>query len=1130
METRNLPLRILYTVSGSQYILARSSSFVPVAVVPLHAVNHYDQSLVSATEQPTASTSKVESRPEFGTASLKACLDAICISSPELVQDKRRDFSVYVLDPLESNSAPARVNISKATPASHTSDPNSNALEEPRGLAVALGLMSWALMPDERDSVPVTGTVIKLPTGQEALEVIFALKETVAVEKSSLPAALRTWGLPSEPTTKSRVSASMSYLRQPSASGDSDSTNYSMHNSEASSSSAAPSPSYPSQVPTDDTTLATIASIQMRSELQQKRAKAKMKKPPKTPFINPQNSAADRLLLTHYIGPERKKPGRPPNPASGSRSTKGIIRANSEASLPMGHSKYSENSDPQLPPKADTHTSVSGNARTSTTPSQKPATQPFTSVPFSQSPRDPKAQSLLDILTHLSTSSSSSDPVVQNAALLAALGAIDSSQADGSSAEGDKTPGPLLVNALRDLISAVAQKPAPSPSAPHNSHASVRTHQPDDDIVLLDKENVNPTVFRRRSERSGKAPDTGSSTPSNPPHSTLTPGQPNTENTARGLTTRTNTNVNTAPVAPAPAPAPSNIGTRRKRTLSDIMDELEANRDKGKAREREWVERRDAHRYAHSSPRRNELSAIRHYPRLVSDNAQPLRRASGSYYRTGMEPWTSPPRPSAENQRPDKNTHQHPITVEDSGPSRVSASSPARAAAKKPRRPYVIPEWARTSTSTQPRLSEEAIRAQELAEERKKEESKAKKKGGDKDKRKRQLARASSPLPQQTSRPKPTVLQCPPPVTVAGDLPVFAVTSAIQDRINAFSSPRLLEPKSPRSSKPLPPCTPPRMRHSGLFSPGDNDALFTPIPSRGLPNIKTPTALGSAVRIRKTPSQKTPKFSTEDGNDASGEESEDDFEDVLNRELDNAIDDIDTLSSSLSTVSSDIGMENGSLLAQDAPVDVDVMRSEQSKDTDMDMPMKQHWVGLPPSSPPPPTSPLLMPQDDESDDTMLPAVTSDADPPTDSEVYSDSFYTNETCTDEELAEYLQSDFGSIFAAPLEQQPVFESDTTQVNMRLFDEFTNHNAPSDGPDPTATLEPDLDVLQNGLTEFDMTEFWETFKPLLQGQNGVGAVDSTITTSRDLIEGQAFDPMSFDHVKLAEDVQALFSGCVM
>jgi hypothetical protein len=90
-------------------------------------------------------------------------------SSPELVQDSTRDFSVYVLDPLES--------LSSSTP-----DPSSSSAQQqqqhPRGVAVGLGLMSWALLADEdTDGVQVTGTVMTMGNGEEALEVVFALKE-----------------------------------------------------------------------------------------------------------------------------------------------------------------------------------------------------------------------------------------------------------------------------------------------------------------------------------------------------------------------------------------------------------------------------------------------------------------------------------------------------------------------------------------------------------------------------------------------------------------------------------------------------------------------------------------------------------------------------------------------------------------------------------------------------------------------------------------------------------------------------------------------------------------------------------------------------------------------------------------
>lgn len=177
METRNLPLRILYTINSSpQYILARSHSLIIATIIPRNSdSSHYDRSA------DAAASSRLE--PRYATTSLKTCLDTICRSSPELVQDFSRDFSVYVLDPLESNSAPAPVHISNASSSSSSqvSSTGGPSAEQSRGVAVGLGLMSWALLADETDGTAVTGTLITLPTGKEALEVIFALREVCRI-------------------------------------------------------------------------------------------------------------------------------------------------------------------------------------------------------------------------------------------------------------------------------------------------------------------------------------------------------------------------------------------------------------------------------------------------------------------------------------------------------------------------------------------------------------------------------------------------------------------------------------------------------------------------------------------------------------------------------------------------------------------------------------------------------------------------------------------------------------------------------------------------------------------------------------------------------------------------------------
>jgi len=290
LMTTQLSLRILYTINSSpQYILARSSSSVPVSPVSSSAALHY------------------------AAVSLKICLDTICCSSPELVQDFSRDFSVYVLDPLESSSAQVPVNILHSSLDSSSSKSNVTTPEPSRGVAVGLGLMSWALRSDEKDSCTVNGTLIKLGTGQTALEVIFALREvralpsynvhlipapqTATMQKASLPATLRSWGLPSGPAT-----------------------------STASSSSRVPpsSPQY-HQRPTDSGTRATLASIQMRG--QQKRLKPK--KLARPALTTDPKSEADRLMLAEdiYIGPVKKK-GRPVRPSFNSQPSGEVIDLN----------------------------------------------------------------------------------------------------------------------------------------------------------------------------------------------------------------------------------------------------------------------------------------------------------------------------------------------------------------------------------------------------------------------------------------------------------------------------------------------------------------------------------------------------------------------------------------------------------------------------------------------------------------------------------------------------------------------------------------------------------------------------------------------------------------------------------
>jgi hypothetical protein len=92
--------------------------------------------------------------------------------SPELMHFGQRDFSIYALDPSESDSAPNTVVVSSNSGSS--SQPTS-APQQPPGVAVGMGLMSWALAAPD-DSAFVTGIMNKTASGDSALEVVFALR------------------------------------------------------------------------------------------------------------------------------------------------------------------------------------------------------------------------------------------------------------------------------------------------------------------------------------------------------------------------------------------------------------------------------------------------------------------------------------------------------------------------------------------------------------------------------------------------------------------------------------------------------------------------------------------------------------------------------------------------------------------------------------------------------------------------------------------------------------------------------------------------------------------------------------------------------------------------------------------
>jgi hypothetical protein len=75
---------------------------------------------------------------------------------------------------LESIASPAPIDVPRTSAVSQP--PPNQAESRPRGVAVGLGLMSWALNAEESEFTSVTGTLIE--TGaMKQLEVVFLLRE-----------------------------------------------------------------------------------------------------------------------------------------------------------------------------------------------------------------------------------------------------------------------------------------------------------------------------------------------------------------------------------------------------------------------------------------------------------------------------------------------------------------------------------------------------------------------------------------------------------------------------------------------------------------------------------------------------------------------------------------------------------------------------------------------------------------------------------------------------------------------------------------------------------------------------------------------------------------------------------------
>ncbi|KAJ3511742.1 hypothetical protein NLJ89_g3922 [Agrocybe chaxingu] len=1123
MAEKKTSLRVLYTINSSvQYILARSYAPVPVAVIP-----------PIEDETPASSSTVSKSEPLYASVSLRTCLDTICRSSPELTMvDNTRDFSIYVLDPLESNSAPPPVCITNSSGDTALSAPPP---DHPRGVAVGLGLMSWALMEDEEAAV-VVGTLVKQGTRQEALEVIFSLRETAGMKKPQWGISLISSQPPSSQESVSSFSSSKGeeaslYSRQSVAPSIASHSNPSYH---------------------DEATRETLASIQQRS-----RPKTK---PPKTARLSTVPvTGSDKLMdADTYIGPTKKK-GRPKTTnaepksapfqhnaiASGSGLTKPEVividsDGEGEGGIPIPTSG--------IQPPSSGVTVMSTKSKRS---KQHPATPPFPTDPLVRCSLQP-SETFAQVKVEPEESDPGLGPLLlsnqgvtpENFEYLSVISSMDSADPHFIDKRyQDPAVAYLLkqfvanfraTHAAPTTVASAPTPPAPPPLPPSHSPQERRrsSSSSQSDIIILDKENVNPVAFKKSAGKDSY--DGGCSDPAIPVM--LLSRQNSHSDRSRGLGGTSRSNEQQSAMVSTNQPTPtSRFG--RKRTLSDTMDEKER-RNKGKQRGR--GERRDDHRHSSSQLPRPSAStdALRHYPRF-RDLDQPRVEQPSNYYRTPLESWTSPPRLPPErhetgNATPEPSCSTSPIRPPTPQLPRVSASSPVRAPRQSIRKGYSVPAWAVTNTATQPRLSEDAQRSlAELAEKKKQE----------KRERSKLKRNRSSSMPQSSMRPPEAPAQRVPkpaeplrgPIAASNAGPLIASTTTIAFPIVASSRPS--SPPLNPIAIPKTPKTPMRNRSVRATPGGENDSLFTPGPasgslfgsaySRHSPQGSPPSYLTSPLGNRKkqrlsSSSDRSPKPLTY----LADSEDRQEVKTAPEREAEDALDDPTCPPDSLPIASSDIDVD----VPQQTSVD-----ERTSVDDDPTTPVKQHWPGLPPSSPPPPSSPMLQP---ESDDEMaeVPIATSDSEADADmsnfewdatSPTGNSPAYSNDQFTTP-----MDNDIFSFFSADgpyqsLDQHVAFPS------MDLFEQYTHLNAQSDDLQAFAVpADSNLGVaLGNGLGSLDFGEFFNAVGPLVE--NSIHPPpQSTNDDLGPLAEGDnnSFGEVDIDHAKFSADMRALLGGCVL
>ncbi|PWN24580.1 hypothetical protein BDZ90DRAFT_234858 [Jaminaea rosea] len=186
-ESRSLEVRVWYTLESSPHrMLASSGRSIDVDLLPALEPLRSSDPKGKAPERP----------PRLAEVTLKTCLSAICISSPELILDRKRDYILYAVDPVETYRSSSR-----------RSRTASGGSQEPvfRGK----GFFGWILEEEGNGDTVVVGKVSEVGRRRSAswseddsdeyddtayLDVEIRMKETEAQTREQFFARLGQFG------------------------------------------------------------------------------------------------------------------------------------------------------------------------------------------------------------------------------------------------------------------------------------------------------------------------------------------------------------------------------------------------------------------------------------------------------------------------------------------------------------------------------------------------------------------------------------------------------------------------------------------------------------------------------------------------------------------------------------------------------------------------------------------------------------------------------------------------------------------------------------------------------------------------------------------------------------------------